>query len=70
MVPRLLMNASPGPVVRKKPAARSHIVGSVRKMRVSTLRRDFLRARSEGRRSWGLLLWREVVERVGGESVP
>ena len=28
MVPRLLMKASPGPVTRKKPAARSHIVGS------------------------------------------
>ena len=40
MVPRLLMKASPGPVVRKKPRARSHIVGSVRKMRVSALRRS------------------------------
>ena len=26
MVPRLLMNASPGPVTRKNPAARNHIV--------------------------------------------
>lgn len=38
IVPRLLMKASPGPVVRKKPAARSHIVGSVRKMRVSVFK--------------------------------
>ena len=48
MVPRLLMKASPGPVVRKKPAAMSHIAGSVRKMRVSVFRSMvFLRAGSE-----------------------
>ncbi len=38
------MKASPGPVTRKKPAARSHMVGSWRKARVSALRRGgFLR---------------------------
>ena len=37
-VPRLLMKASPGPVTRKKPAARNHIVWSPRKRRVSALR--------------------------------
>lgn len=42
------MKASPGPVVRKKPEARSHIVGSARKRRVSVSRsRVFLRADSE-----------------------
>lgn len=50
IVPRLLMKASPGPVVRKKPAVRSHIVGSVRKMRVSVFKSMvFLRAVSESR---------------------
>ena len=44
------MKASPGPVVRKKPAARSHIVGSVRNMRVSVFKSMvFLRAESESR---------------------
>lgn len=31
MVPRLLMKASPGPVTRKNPPARNHMVGSARK---------------------------------------
>lgn len=35
IVPRLLMYASPGPVRRKKPAASSHIVRSVRKVCVA-----------------------------------
>lgn len=48
MVPTLLMKASPGPVVRKKPAAMSHMAGSVRKRRVSVLSSMvFLRAMSE-----------------------
>ena len=68
MVPRLLMKASPGPVVRKKPAARSHIVGSVRKMRVSAFRtRVFLRVSesvgSEARED-------ASASRCRGESVP
>lgn len=47
MVPRLLIKASPGPVTRKKPAARNHIVGSPRKRRVSALRSQvFLRVSS------------------------
>ena len=71
MVPRLLMKASPGPVVRKKPLARNHIVGSVRKMRVSTLsRRVFLNLESESGKSWGLLSRIELVERAGGDKVP
>lgn len=42
------MKASPGPVVRKKPAVSSHIEGSVRKMRVSVFKRMvFLYAVSE-----------------------
>lgn len=65
------MKASPGPVVRKKPEARSHIVGSARKRRVSVFRRRvFLRADSEvGGLVWE---WREEVECafVGGERVP
>ncbi len=48
-MPTLLMKASPGPVVRKNPPARSHMVGSVRKMRVSAFRRKvFLAAESAG----------------------
>ena len=48
IVPRLLIKASPGPVTRKKPAARSHIVGSRRKRRVSVFRsQNFLRRFSE-----------------------
>ena len=71
IVPRLLMKASPGPVVRKNPEARSHIVGSVRKRRVSVLRtRVFFRAEEEVGRSEGLLPWNEDVERAGGEMVP
>ena len=62
------MKASPGPVVRKKPEARSHIVGSARKRRVSVLRRKvFLRASSVLWVSWGLLPWREEM---GGVRVP
>ena len=42
------MKASPGPVVRKKPAARSHIVGSVRKTRVPVFKSTvFFRALPE-----------------------
>lgn len=65
MVPRLLMKASPGPVVRKNPDARSHIVGSVRKRRVSVLRRRvFLKASSVLGGSCDLLPWREGVDGV------
>ena len=63
IVPTLLTKASPGPVVRKKPAARSHIVGSERKRRVSVLRRKvFFAAVAVG--GW----WSEVVlcGEVGG----
>ena len=69
MVPRLLMKASPGPVVRKKPAARSHSVGSVRKMRVSVFRSMFfLRTLSD---SWGFETGEDTsVSRPCGESVP
>ena len=38
-VPTLFMYVSPGPLVRKKPRVRAHIVGSVRKRRVEVLRR-------------------------------
>lgn len=38
MVPRLKINASPGPMIRKKPEARSHMFRSRRKRRVSALR--------------------------------
>ena len=42
------MKASPGPVVRKKPAVMNHSAGSVRKMRVSVFKSIvFLRAESE-----------------------
>ena len=48
IVPRLFMKASPGPVVRKNPAAKNHILGSVRKRRVSVFRISvFLIAESE-----------------------
>ena len=38
IVPKLLIYVSIGPVTKKKPAARNHMVGSVRKFRVSALR--------------------------------
>lgn len=67
------MKASPGPVVRKKPAARNHIVGSRRKRRVSALRRRvFLRAEA----AVSFLLWWDVIDRLslswvwGGVMVP
>lgn len=37
IVPRLFMNESPGPETRKNPAARHHMVGSVKKRWVSEL---------------------------------
>lgn len=62
------MKASPGPVVRKKPAARSHIVGSVRKRRVSVFRRRVFFREVEG--SCSSLPCREEVERAEGVRVP
>ena len=38
MVPKLLMNVSQGPVARKNPAMKNHMVGSVRKRRVSAFK--------------------------------
>ena len=50
MVPKLLMKASPGPVARKNPAIRNHMVGSVRKRRVSAFNSQvFLRSSSSSR---------------------
>ena len=50
MVPKLLIKASQGPVARKNPAMRNHMVGSVRKRRVSAFNSHvFLRSSSS---SW------------------
>ena len=68
-MPTLLMKASPGPVVRKNPPARRYIVGSVRKMRVSVLRRNVFLAAVSGA-SRGLLLWSEEGELAVGVMVP
>lgn len=76
MVPRLLMNASPGPVTRKNPPARNHMVGSARKWRVSMFRSHaFLRISSSSRarlasasRRW--CSWSSFEGRPGSSMVP
>ena len=67
IVPRLLMNASPGPVTRKKPAARSHIVGSIRKRRVSVFRSQVFLRRSS-KECAVLVDMREAVSVAGSEG--
>ena len=71
MVPILLRKASPGPVMRKKPPTKNHIVGSARKRRVSPFRSQvFLRSSS----SWvfiGAAAWsRGLEEWLAGLMVP
>ncbi len=49
IVPRLLIKVSPEPVIRKKPATKSHMIRSLRKRRVSLFRtRVFLRPSNFG----------------------
>lgn len=68
-MPTLLIKALLGPVVRKKPPARSYIIRFIRNIRVLALRRKvFLAIESGG--LLVLLLRREDVEYTEGVRVP
>lgn len=60
------MKASPGPITRKKPAARSHMDESARKRCVSVLKMKTLRASAFGLGSF----LAEELDKLGKERVP